>query len=61
MHAQPSFKKFGYAPGDLFNSYRAFQQTLTLPLFGSLNSKEQKYIIDNLKKTMRIIQDLSPK
>jgi len=34
LHAQPFFAgRFGHRPGDLPNSYRAFLQSLTLPLY----------------------------
>lgn len=49
MHAQGAFKKFGYKPGDLKNSYFAFKQTLTLPLYEDMTEREIDYIIKNLK------------
>jgi perosamine synthetase len=33
MHAQPAFEGYGYRPGDLPNSWRAQEQSLTLPLW----------------------------
>jgi dTDP-4-amino-4,6-dideoxygalactose transaminase len=52
LHAQPLFRKYGYKAGDLFNSYKAFKQTLTLPLFDKLSEKEIKFIVENLSKVI---------
>jgi len=45
LHAQPFFvRKYNYKPGDLPNSYVAFLQSLTLPLYAKLSEKDIKYI-----------------
>lgn len=53
MHAQKSFSSFGYNPGDLANSFLAYNQALTLPLYDGLTTKELVYITDNLKKAIK--------
>ena len=41
MHAQPFFQReFGLRPGELPNSYRAFRQSLTLPLYPGLSDSD---------------------
>lgn len=41
MHAQPFFQQeFGLRPGELPNSYRAFRQSLTLPLYPGLSDDD---------------------
>ena len=52
MHALASYKKFGYKPGDLPNSYLAYSQSLTLPLYAQLTDKEINYIIKCLKESL---------
>lgn len=54
MHILHSFKKFGYKPGDLPNSYLAYRQSLTLPLYGTLTNEEIRYIVANLKKALNV-------
>jgi len=48
MHAQPFFAKYGYDPGDLPNSWRAQQQSLTLPLSYDLTFSDIDSIINCL-------------
>lgn len=37
MHAHPAFARFGYAPGDLPNAWRAQRQSLTLPVLAGMD------------------------
>jgi len=53
MHAQPAYKKFGYKPGDLKNSYFAYQKALTLPLYDGLTDKQINFITESLKKATK--------
>jgi len=53
MHAQASFKRFGYRPGQLPNSFFAYEYTLTLPLYGDLKDKKLRYIVKNLKDIIK--------
>lgn len=50
MHAQKSFSKFGYKPGDLPNSYFAYRHSLTLPLYGQMTTKDVDFVVENFKK-----------
>jgi dTDP-4-amino-4,6-dideoxygalactose transaminase len=50
MHAQPYFQReFGLGPGDLPNSYRAFRQSLTLPLYPGLGDDDVVRVVDRLR------------
>jgi len=52
MHALPSYKKYGYNPGDLPNSFLAYRQSLTLPLYSQMTGEEIKYVADSLKSIL---------
>lgn len=49
MHALKSFERFGYKPGDLKNSYRAYETTLALPCYGALQENEINYLVKEIK------------
>ena len=54
LHAQPFFiKQFGYKPGQLKNSFEAFNRTLTLPFFLSITQKQINHIIKTLKNIVK--------
>ncbi len=53
MHAQPSFQKYGYKPGDLPRSYLAYQQSIVPSLYGQMTEKEVEYVTNNLKKCLK--------
>lgn len=40
LHCQPAYFGYGYQPGDLPGSYRAFRQTLTLPLHSAMTPED---------------------
>lgn len=48
MHAQKSFSKFGYKPGDLINSFFAYRHALTLPLYEGLTEENLNFIANTL-------------
>lgn len=52
LHAEKAFAKFGYKPGDLPNSYRAYQSALTLPLYGQMTEKEIAYVVENVAQAL---------
>ena len=52
QHSQPSFRGYGYKPGDLPNSFYAQEHSLTLPLYGSMIEKEINYVVKNFKKVL---------
>lgn len=53
VHAEPFYvKKYGYRPGDLANSYRAYKQTLTLPLYSSMTDADQEKVIEKLREVV---------
>jgi dTDP-4-amino-4,6-dideoxygalactose transaminase len=53
MHAQKSFARFGFKPGDLPNSYFAYKHSLTLPLYGQMTQKEIEYVVGKLKDCLK--------
>jgi len=48
MHAQKSFSKFGYKPGDSKNSFFAYKHALTLPLYEGLTEENLNFIANTL-------------
>lgn len=49
MHAQPFFRQaYGYAAGDLPGSYRAFRQSLTLPLYPQMTPGDLEIVVEAL-------------
>ena len=53
MHAQPYFQNaFGLRAGDLPNSYRAFQQSLTLPLYPGLSDDDLERVTAELGRAI---------
>ncbi len=54
LHIQPFFmREYGYSKGDLSNSYRAYRQTLTLPLYPPMGEAELGRIVRALKQALR--------
>jgi len=52
-HAQPFFQeRYGYRPGDLPNSYLAFQRALTLPLHSRMSGQDVEYVIQALGRAV---------
>ncbi len=49
LHAQPAFARFGYKPGDLANSWRAYRQSLTLPLVPRMSAEAVAKVVTALK------------
>jgi len=52
LHSQPAFRKYGYKPGDLPNSYYAYQHSLALPLYSQMTGKEIEYVVKNLVQAL---------
>jgi perosamine synthetase len=49
VHAQPYFARtFALRPGDLPRSYRAYRQTLTLPLYPGLSDGDVDRVVASL-------------
>ncbi len=48
MHAHPAFARFGYAAGDLPNSYRAQRRSLTLPLLPRMDPESVELVVAEL-------------
>jgi dTDP-4-amino-4,6-dideoxygalactose transaminase len=49
LHAQPFFRRtYGYSPGDLSGSYKAFRQSLTLPLYPQMASTDPEQVVEAL-------------
>ncbi len=56
VHAQPFYMRtYDYKPGDLPNSYKAFTQTLTLPLYPQMNGSDLETIKDALVTSIKEI------
>ncbi len=54
LHAQPFYcQSFGYTPGQLPQSWRAFTKTVTLPLFGGMTEEEITMVIAAVRDTAR--------
>jgi perosamine synthetase len=54
LHAQPFFARtYGWSPGDLPNSYRAFTSSLALPLHAGVTSSEVDEVVDALQAAVR--------
>ncbi len=51
LHVQPFFaRKYGYKPGAIANSYVAYKNSLTLPLYADMEYTQIEFIISSLKK-----------
>jgi len=54
LHAQPFFKRqYNYSEGDLPNSYEAYRQSLTLPLYPQMGRDELTRVIMALRDCMK--------
>lgn len=54
LHAQPFFqRRYDYSPNDLPNSYFAYRQTITLPLYAQMTKDDIEYISDSLAAALR--------
>jgi len=54
LHAQPFFmREYRYSKGDLPNSYQAYQQTLTLPVYPPMGEIELERVARALEQTLR--------
>ena len=54
VHAQPFYANaYGYEPGSIPNSYYAFRQSLSLPIYPSLGEDEVRYVAGCLKKSLQ--------
>ena len=51
-HSQPSFSYLGYKAGDLPNSFRFQETSLTLPLFGGLSTTSVKRVTKLVKRAL---------
>lgn len=48
MHAQPAFAGYGYEPGDLPHSWRAQEQSLTLPVVPDMARSDIEWVVERL-------------
>ena len=53
-HTQPSFAYLGYKAGDLPNSFKFQETSLTLPMFGELSPSSVNRICDLVKSALKI-------
>jgi UDP-4-amino-4,6-dideoxy-N-acetyl-beta-L-altrosamine transaminase len=49
VHTHPYYRKLGFNWGDFPNSEEYYKRAISLPLYPTLNSKQQDYIIDAVK------------
>ncbi len=52
MHAQPAFAQYGLKAGDLPNSFRAQQQSLTLPLWPGIPEEVISRVVHSLNRAV---------
>lgn len=52
QHAHPAFARFGYEAGQLKNSFRAQQQSLTIPLLPRMSDDDITYVAGALVEAM---------
>jgi dTDP-4-amino-4,6-dideoxygalactose transaminase len=52
IHLQPYYQQLGFKQGDFPLSEHFYQNALTLPLFPSLTSGEQKMVIETLYEVL---------
>ena len=56
IHAQPFYAKtYGYAPGDLPQSYRIYKQSLTLPLYPQMSTGDVEQVVVALVDSLQEI------
>ena len=51
MH--PYFKKRGYKITSIKNALKYYSQALSIPIFYNLNNKNQRYVIESIKKIIK--------
>jgi dTDP-4-amino-4,6-dideoxygalactose transaminase len=52
MHAQPAFASYGWKAGDLPNSFRGQQQSLTLPLWPGIPEEVISRVVESLRRAV---------
>jgi len=51
IHCQPYYRnRFGFRPGQLNSSYRAWKQSLSLPIYTSMKDEEVIEVVESLKR-----------
>jgi len=54
LHPQPFFmQNYGYKKGELINSYKAYKQALTLPLFSDITEDDMDLVVEMISKGTR--------
>ena len=54
LHMQACFRHLNYAPEDFPMSQKAALETLSLPIYPELREEQIHYVVDNIKKFMKI-------
>lgn len=54
LHMQECFRYMHYQPEDFPESKKAASETLALPIYPELSEKQINYVVDNIKKFMKI-------
>lgn len=56
LHAQPFFARtYGFRPGDIPHSFRAFTSTLALPLHAGIGADEVAFVVSQLTSALRLL------
>ena len=54
LHMQECFRHLQYAPEDFPESKKAALETLALPIYPELDKEQINYVVDNIRKFMKI-------
>ncbi|WP_425058490.1 UDP-4-amino-4,6-dideoxy-N-acetyl-beta-L-altrosamine transaminase [Sporomusa carbonis] len=52
VHTQPYYRRLGFRLGDFPAAESYYQEAVSLPMYYSLDAKEQKYVIDILRQVL---------
>ena len=53
INKQPYYQNLGYGNEDLPNMYKYYEEALSLPIYPSLSTNEQNYVIEKLKEFLK--------
>jgi dTDP-4-amino-4,6-dideoxygalactose transaminase len=57
VHLQPYYQALGFKKGDFPKAENYYQRAITLPLYPDLSSKDQQYVIEQVKILINDIKD----
>lgn len=53
IHLNPFYQKLGFQPGDFPTSEQFYKMALTLPLYPSLSTNEQDFVVESLSEVLK--------